>query len=321
MMMNLGLGWRRGYSAMAGLKSSFIHLPMQLLSGDRDSSTLYINSPTVGVPGPNLSCTAVEFNHGTAIQRAVSRTNKFFISNPTDFHTHTLVYLEQLTDTVIWALVPAKSMSDVTAQFRLRLKYLSAYSLWVFAIELLTSGGSTSFVLHSRYAGYWDETDIENPVWVPAPVFSVPGWYSIVTSLPYTTSSLASGRIFVNGDLGETCSGTYAITNGLPYQNLALFFSIADDDLYDGILGQTEGARRLVGRVAIFSHSVVNLSTLDTDSGNPRNFTRAMARKLYWTACTFSSPFEKPHQLSAKTRLAPHYKNSLQTQLGFRGSL
>jgi hypothetical protein len=305
MMMNLGLGWRRGYSAMAGLKSTFTHLPMQLLSGDSDSNTLYINQPTVGAPGPNLSFNAVEFNQGTAIERAVSRSNQFFISTPTAFHTRTLFYLTQLTETVIWALVPAKSMDDVTVQFRLRLVY--ADSVWKFFFENLTGPATAPVTLWGLYSS------ADHPI-------TVPGWYNVITSIPYTVNSNYA-HIYVNDFGGGASNGYLDRPDNEPYQNLALFFSVADDDLYDGILGQTEGARRLVGRVADFAYSFSDLLSSDYDPSYPKEFSTDMALRLYRSAFTQSSPFESPHKKIATPRMNPKYKNSLQTQLGFRGTL
>lgn len=305
MMMNMGLGWRRGYSAMAGLKSNFTHLPMQLLSGDRDANTLYINQPTAGVPGPNHSFNAVEFNKDTPIQRAVSKSQQFFISTPTAFHTRTLFYIEQLVETVIWALVPAKSMNDVTVQFRLRLVY--ADSVWKFLFENLTGPASAPVTLWGLYSSF------EYPI-------TAPGWYNVITSIPYTVNSNYA-HLYISDITGTSDNGYLSRPDNEPYQNLALFFSVADDDLYDGILGQTEGAQRLVGKVADFAYSFSDLSSSDYDPGYPKEFSYDMVLRLCRTAFTQSSPFETPHKNLVNSKLSPNYRSSLQTQLGFRGSL
>lgn len=273
--MDLRLGWRRGYAPLAGLSTVFSSIDLQMLSGFSTVDALYINKPTMGVSASNLGLNAMEFNSGSAIQRIVDRQGLTFSGTPSGFHTITIVYIPSLIDdTVIWALVPAKDMSLIRMTFKLSLQHRDRGDglRWQFVLDRLAGDGSEGFFLSSS----------------PSLTITAPSWYHIVTSLPYSSSSYYVD-MYVNGVInswGGRGVDLYA-AGGAPSESATLFWSLADDDQYDGILGQTEGARKLVGRLAYFGYRFGTLSGSDTSSGE---FEQQMVNRLYGTTFNWSSP-------------------------------
>ena len=302
--MNLRLGWRKGYAPLAGLASSFTVVPdLQILSGYENSGALYINEPTKGVAGPSLGLSAIEFNQGTPIQRAVSRTNYFFTGTPNALHAIAIFRLASLVDdTVIWALVPSTTMASIRGVFRLRLTQTDRGfgTRWYFVFERVNTSGTTTFQLWSS-----DSYDIV-----------APNWFHVITSLPYNIGALYVD-MYVNTVLSSSAlMGTELAANGgSPLLNTALFTVLADDDQYDGIGGQTEGARRFAGRFAFFAISTSSLSASDTSTGE---FSQEMANKLYGTAFNWASPMShisQPKKAFSSRRMGLAASNQL--RLGF----
>lgn len=302
MNLTLGLDWRRGYAPMAGLVTSFTSLSLQPTSGDIHDSLLFVGQPTMGLPGPSPQFNAVEFNAGTTIQRAVSRTSLNYIFNPPAFHTRCLFYISQREDSVIWSLGPgAHSPGSATWQVKLHLTQVGGK--WVFYLEFW-GGDPASPTLLAGFSSY-----IYSEITAGA-------WYDVVTSIPYTIN-LDYAHLCVNGSYVNSQNG-YLISNDAAITMGSSFFSLADDDQYDGILGQTEGAFRFKGKIAHFAYSTSSLSSSDYDPSYPGEFSSSMLARLYGTAMTWASPFERPFRHRGDSGLK--MRSSLKPKLGFTGA-
>ena len=279
MDFKLRLNRHRGYAPGGGLVTGFPALPMQLTTGDVDDTTLYINQPSVGLAGPSPQMLAVGFNAGTPIQRAVSRAVTTNLSgSAVAFHVRIVCQIQTLTPAILWAQTRPYSPENSTLGPRLWFRYESPYG-WVFVYENwwgTPDSPTLAFNLHSGYGGY---------------SFSNPGWYDVIVSISRSNYG-DSAQLRVNGVKTHSRNGSLFSNAESGPLLTGYAWSVADSETYDGILGQTEGTNRFVGKVAYFSALIGNLLSADTGSSSYLVMTDNMAARLYSAVMCCSPPVQ-----------------------------